>query len=107
MVGFAATFDNSLNARLDATQALGLPPQSQHLYCFAQCMLDVRLAMDALAESNVNSDDILQHHFQQMQAAFPQPHGGIHVFEANVGPDGLYTLQFAYQLVRAKPVVLA
>jgi hypothetical protein len=103
----AATFNNSLNARLAATQPLGLDPQAQHLYCFAQSMVDVRFAMDPLAASNVNSDDILQHHFQTLLATLPQPLGADHnVFEAVIGPDGIYTLQFDCRF-RMTPIVFS
>lgn len=52
---------------------LNLTPPANHLYAFAQSMLLMRLELERVADSWINSDELLLPHFQHLFATVTQP----------------------------------
>jgi len=104
----AGTYNAAMNSYLNANQVLGLPPESQRLYSFAQSMVNIRSLLETLGNSNSNSDDIMEHQFRHMPAMLPQPHGvSNNGFELVFQKEGAsYALQFDYDF-RMAPVVVS
>jgi hypothetical protein len=94
----AAAFDRQMIDNLRETALLGLSPDAHQFYSFAMSMVTMsRFTLEGAASSVINDDDLLQHLFKDHVPVLGGRFGD-NTYALGFGPDGLYTLTFAYVL---------